>query len=358
LKFKVISFKCKGCGGPLRFNPTTNSLKCDFCGGVEKIELKEGRVEAYPLESGLRLIDNKRINSREVKCIRCGASFSLDYDMVSSNCPYCTTPAITEFVKPIKPNSLIPFAITPKEAQSRFKSWVGSLWFAPTRLKEFVDGNKKLTALYLPYWAFNANAYTRYRGERGDIYFVTVQRRVIVNGREQIVYEQEPRIRWTPVSGEVSNSFRDLEVSATKRLPVGLLESLSPWNVKNLIPFDVKYLLGFVSREYTIELRDGFMRAKLIMERVIDRTIRRDIGGDQQQIHYRDINYSDEEYKNVLFPVYTADFKWKGEDYIYLINGQSGKVVGERPYSILKITLLVIVIVTILAIAIYIDSHR
>jgi len=342
----------------LRFNPITNSLKCDFCGGVEKIELKGGRVESYPLESGLTILDNKRIDSREIQCIRCGASFTLAYDMVSSNCPYCTTPAITEFVKPIKPNSLIPFAITPKEAQSRFKSWVGSLWFAPSRLKEFVDGNKRLTALYLPYWAFNANAYTKYSGERGDTYFVTVQKQVVINGKEQIVYEKEPRIRWTPVRGEVSNSFRDLEVTATKRLPIGLLESLSPWNTERLIPFDLKYLLGFVSREYTVSLQKGFIRAKSKMESIIDSTIRRDIGGDQQKIDYKDTIYSDEEYKNVLFPVYTADFKWKGEDYIYLINGQSGKVIGERPYSILKITLLILTIVATLAIAIYIDSHK
>lgn len=342
----------------MRFNPITNSLKCDFCGGVEKIELKGGRVESYPLESGLTILDNKRIDSREIQCIRCGASFTLAYDMVSSNCPYCTTPAITEFVKPIKPNSLIPFAITPKEAQSRFKSWVGSLWFAPSRLKEFVDGNKRLTALYLPYWAFNANAYTKYSGERGDTYFVTVQKQVVINGKEQIVYEKEPRIRWTPVRGEVSNSFRDLEVTATKRLPIGLLESLSPWNTERLIPFDLKYLLGFVSREYTVSLQKGFIRAKSKMESIIDSTIRRDIGGDQQKIDYKDTIYSDEEYKNVLFPVYTADFKWKGEDYIYLINGQSGKVIGERPYSILKITLLILTIVATLAIAIYIDSHK
>jgi len=342
----------------LRFNPATNSLKCDFCGGVEKIELKKGRVEAYPLESGLKLIDNVKIDNREVKCIRCGAFFTLAYDIVSSNCPYCTTPAITEFVKPIKPNSLIPFAITPKEAQERFKRWIGSLWFAPNRLKEFVDGNKKLTALYLPYWAFNADTYTKYSGERGDIYFVTVQRRVIVNGREQIVYEQEPRIRWTPVRGEVRNIFRDLEVSATKSLPISLLESLSPWNTQNLIPFNLKYLLGFIAREYTISLRDGYSRAKIKMERVIDSSIRRDIGGDQQQIHYKDTLYENEEYKNVLFPIYTAEFKWKGEDYIYLINGQSGKVVGERPYSIVKIALLIIFILALIGVAVYIDSRQ
>ncbi len=78
------------------------------------------------------------------------------------------------------------------------------------------------------------------------------------------------------------------------------------------------------------------------MEDIIDRTIRRDIGGDHQRIEYRDTLYRDEEYKGVLFPIYRAEFRWKGEDYIYLINGQSGRVVGERPYSAFKITLLVL----------------
>jgi len=357
LKFKVISFKCQGCGGALRFSPTINSLKCDFCGGVEKIELKGGLVESYPLKSGLKFRDNIKIDNREVSCIRCGASFTLAYDIVSSNCPYCETPVVTDFIKLIKPNSLIPFQITPKEAQSRFKRWIGSLWFAPDRLKDFVDGNRKLLALYIPYWAFNAKTYTKYSGERGDIYFVTVERRVVIDGREQIVYEKEARVKWTPVSGEVSNSFRDLEVSATKVLPINLLESLSPWNLVKAIPFNPKYLLGFISREYTIALQDGFNRAKRKMEIVIDRTVRRDIGGDHQRIEYRDTLYRDEEYKGVLFPIYRAEFRWKGEDYIYLINGQSGRVVGERPYSAFKITLLVLAIAILIGLAIYIDMY-
>ncbi len=93
------------------------------------------------------------------------------------------------------------------------------------------------------------------------------------------------------------------------------------------------------------------------MEIVIDRTVRRDIGGDHQRIEYRDTLYRDEEYKGVLFPIYRAEFRWKGEDYIYLINGQSGRVVGERPYSAFKITLLVLAIAILIGLAIYIDMY-
>ncbi len=93
------------------------------------------------------------------------------------------------------------------------------------------------------------------------------------------------------------------------------------------------------------------------MEIVIDRTVRRDIGGDHQRIEYRDTLYRDEEYKGVLFPIYRAEFRWKGEDYIYLINGQSGRVVGERPYSIIKIATLLLTI-SLIVLSIYIYSNR
>jgi len=353
VKFKAKNFICKNCGGTLRFDPVSDELKCDFCGSIEHINRSNIEIKEYDYKEGLSKLSTKKVDSREIICNKCGAKIELESYLISSNCPYCNTPLITDFTKPIEPKSLIPFNITQKDAQERFKKWIGSLWFAPTQLKDFVDGNRKLTGYYLPYWTFDSQTETRYSGERGDIYFVKVQRRVEINGREEIVEEEEPRIRWTPVRGEVYNSFDDITVGASKTLPHSLLDSLAPWNTKELIPFNQKYLSGFVSEEYSIDLNDGFRYAKKEMERIIIRTIKADIGGDQQRIGYMKTEYNNITYKDVLFPIYSAEFKWKGKVYDYLINGQSGKVVGERPYSIVKISIAIISCLTLLAILYY-----
>lgn len=351
MKFKSINFTCKSCGGPLQYVPATNSLVCSFCSTSQPIEKSNEEIVEHDFKEALNSLNVHKTQKfeREIKCSKCSATFTITPYSVSTNCPYCHTPAITEFTQPIKPESILPFSISQKEAQEKFRKWIGSLWFAPKELKDFVDGHQKLLGYYLPYWTYDAKTITRYRGQRGDIYYVTVKRRVMINGREQIVNQREPRIHWTPVQGVVYNDFDDITIEASKTVSHTILDGLAPWNTHKLVPFNEKYLSGFESEEYTIGLDNGFEYAKMKMDITIHQSIRRDIGGDQQQIDSKQTQYKDVTYKSTLFPIWTAKFKWKGKTYNYAINGQTGKVVGERPYSWLKITLFVIMVASILA---------
>ena len=341
MKFKSINFTCKNCGAPLRFSPIDNSLKCEFCQSSESIDSSIKDIKEYDLNEALRELNqhHEKEITKEVKCSKCSATFTMNPYSFSSNCPYCGTPAIIDFVKDITPQSLLPFQLSQKEAKKAFKKWVGSLWFAPSKLTKFLSDNEKLKGYYLPYWTYDAKTVSDYNGQRGDIYYVTVERTVIVDGREVRQSVQEPRVQWTPVSGRVYNEFDDITIGASKTISYAILDNLSPWYTEKLVPFNEKYLAGFTSEEYTIGLDNGFELAKVKMNSVIRQTVRHDIGGDQQQISSLRTNYHDTSYKNVLFPIWTAQFKWKDKTYNYAINAQTGKVSGERPYSWLKIAL-------------------
>jgi len=341
VKFTPINFTCKNCGAPLRFSPIHNSLDCEFCSTQESIEQSVESIKEYDLQDALQYLatHEEQAIEKNITCNKCAGSFTMTPYSVSSNCPYCGTPAITNFVKEITPKSLLPFQVSQKEAQKFFKKWVGSLWFAPSKLKKFLDGDKKLEGYYLPHWTYDAETSTQYRGQRGDIYYVMVEKTVVVNGRQEQRRVQESRIKWTAVSGHVSQAFDDITIGASKTISNAILDNLAPWHTDVLVPFNQKYLSGFDSEEYTVGLDNGFELAKVKMNRVIRGRIRSDIGGDQQQISSMDTHYSDTSYKSVLFPIWTARFQWKNKTYNYAINGQTGKVTGERPYSWLKIAL-------------------
>ena len=349
MKFQSINFTCKNCGGPLRYVPSTDSLICPFCSTQEPIEKSNQVIEGYDFNNALTHLDKqqKQKIEKEIKCTKCSAIFTLTPYSISSNCPYCGTPAITEFTQKITPKSILPFNVTHKDAQEKFRKWIGSLWFAPTELKHLVDGHGQLTGYYLPYWTYDSQTTTQYSGQRGDIYYITVEKRVIINGREQIIQEKEPRIKWRPVRGIVYNSFDDITVGASKTISHTILDSLAPWDTTKLIPFNEKYLSGFESEEYTIGLDSGFEFAKMQMDITIRNSIKQDIGGDQQQIDRKQTSYHDVTYKNTLFPIWTAKFKYKNKIYNYAINAQNGKIVGERPYSWSKIISLIIFIMII-----------
>ena len=359
MKFKSINFTCKSCGAPLRFSPIHNSLDCEFCATKESIETSIEAIKEYDLETALHSLnkhDEKEIN-KTVSCNKCAATFSMTPYSFSSNCPYCNTPAITDFVKEITPKSLLPFQVSHEKAQTLFKKWIGSLWLAPSKLKKFAQGEEKLKGYYLPHWTYDANTHTRYQGQRGDIYYVQVEKTVTVNGRQEYRTVQEARIRWTSVSGSVSNAFDDITIGASKTISYAILDKLSPWYTEVLVPFNEKYLSGFHSEEYTVGLDNGFELAKVKMNSIIRQDIRTDIGGDQQQISAMKTKYSNTSYKNVLFPIWTAQFKWKDKTYNYAINGQTGKVSGERPYSWLKIAAIVGTLGGGAGGAIYVDQH-
>jgi len=351
MRFSSINFTCNSCGAPLKFSPATGKLTCEFCQNSTEILSQKIQIQEYDLRTALAELGHNQPKeiSKEISCTKCGSSFSLTPYSVSTNCPYCDTPNITEFVNSITPEAILPFIITHQEAKTIFKKWIGSLWFAPNALKTLVDTEKKMTGYYLPYWTYDADTTTAYRGQRGDIYYVTVQHRRIVNGREQIVSVQEPRIRWTPTQGRVSRYFDDITVEASETLSRKILVALGHWDTSQAKPFDEKYLSGFESEEYAIGLDNGFEMAQAKMNAIIRGDIRRDIGGDRQQIDQMQTEYRQATFKNMLFPVWTTHFTFKGKEYYYAINGQTGEITGERPYSYTKIILFIISIVAVIA---------
>jgi hypothetical protein len=103
-------------------------------------------------------------------------------------------------------------------------------------------------------------------------------------------------------------------------------------------------------------LADGHGEARDRMSNVIVHDVRRDIGGDEQRVHDVDTDWRDETFKHILLPVWMAAYKYNGKSYRFLVNGQTGEVQGERPWSIWKIALVVIVVLSLGLGAIYLSD--
>jgi hypothetical protein len=351
MRFTAINFTCSSCGAPQKFSPATGKLTCEFCSTQVSIALSQDIIHEYDFTEALHTLNDKENQSitKDVNCNKCAGFFTLTPYSFSSNCPYCGTPAITEFIQEITPKSLIPFKLTHEKAQGLFFKWVKSRWFAPSAFKRYLNDQQNLSGYYLPYWTYDSDTVSAYDGLRGDIYYVTVAKTVVENGRHRQIQVQEARVNWVSVKGTVEVGFDDVTIGASKTISRAILDSLEPWDTTALVGFDEMYLSGFEAEEYTIGLDNGFEFAKAKMSYVIEDNIRYDIGGDQQQIHAIKTNHNNITYKNVLFPLWTASFEWKGKSYHYAINAQSGKVVGERPYSSVKIFFAVLSVIIIVS---------
>jgi hypothetical protein len=94
-----------------------------------------------------------------------------------------------------------------------------------------------------------------------------------------------------------------------------------------------------------VSLKSGFREAKSIMENAITGLIHRDIGGDHQRIHTRHTDHVGVTFKHTLLPIWVANYRYHERLFQVLVNGRTGKVAGDRPWSWWKIARLAVLII-------------
>jgi len=344
-------FPCDNCGSDLRYAPGTELMKCDHCGSEQHIIGHESDYTGTAMaeldyrkaiREGLSDFDTEEVQT--FTCVNCGAHVEFEGDSHSTECPFCATPVVggTGTERLLKPSAVLPFHLTEREARDAMTEWLGGLWFAPNGLAEYARKGRALEGIYVPYWTYDADTRTQYRGQRGTIYYVTKRVRVMVDGKPQIRNQRVQKIRWTGVSGRVARFFDDILVLASQSLPKSYTDALAPWDLSQIEPFQAEYLAGFTAEAYTVSLEDGFAEAERVMNRMIERDVKFDIGGDRQRITSLNTQVGTLTFKHILLPVWMAAYKYQGKTYRFVVNGQTGSVKGERPYSAFKIALAII----------------
>ncbi|UWQ30952.1 TFIIB-type zinc finger domain-containing protein [Leisingera sp. M523] len=333
-------FPCEQCGADYSYDPAAGTLTCGHCGHSESIRSGPWKGTAlqeldFAAAAADRLPEAEIEVTRVSTCPNCAAQVEFDPDTHAKECPFCATPVVTGTgeSRHIKPKGVLPFAIPERAAHKAMTDWLGGLWFAPSGLREYARKGRRMQGIYVPYWTYDAQTRSRYSGQRGTVYYVTETYQQ--DGETKT--RQVSKVRWTPVSGRVQRFFDDVLVLASNSLPKRYTEALEPWDLSQLEPYQPQYLAGFRAEAYTVDLETGFAEAGQKMDRVIERDVRFDIGGDRQRISDIDTQVSEVTFKHILLPVWLAAYKYRGKTYRFVINGQSGRVQGERPYSAVKI---------------------
>ncbi len=345
-------FPCPQCGARLDYDPRVRGLACPYCGHEETIAKNSS---AAVLERDyLKYLDKQETDAvaipgreTQTRCTGCGAMVLLDAKVATDRCPFCSTHlenSPVAVVGMIAPECILPFCVDLRDARAAFTKWLSKLWFAPSELTRIATLGQ-LSGVYLPYWTYDTMTYTFYEGERGDNYTDYITQTVRdSNGNTRTETVPIVRTAWTNVSGEVQHFFDDVLVCASKSLPQGLIDDVEPWELAKLDAFLPDYLSGFKTERYAIGLKEGFQIAKSLIEPTIDTLVRRDIGGDHQRVREQKTKHSAITFKHLLLPVWVAVYRYHDRTFQILVNGRSGKVVGKRPWSTMKIVRLVILI--------------
>ncbi len=350
----TMTYPCGQCGARLEYAPGTTALRCPYCGHEQAVAAVDDDVideHDYVAWRSSPVKSTAHVGKHVLRCGRCAAT--TETDDLSTSCPFCGAPIVAEvdLAEQVAPEAVVPFGLDRGAAQAAIRTWVGSRWFAPNRLRK-VSAAELLKGTYLPHWTFDASTTTRYSGLRGEHYWETETYTDMVDGRPQTRTRQVMKTHWYPAAGVVARPFDDVVVVATRRLAPERLADLSPWLLENAVAYQPEYLSGYQTLRYDVEPDEGLEEAKQQMRSVIREDCRADIGGDEQQVHSMDTRYGDLMFKLMLLPVWLAAYLYAGKSWQVYVNAHTGQVVGERPYSVVKIAFAVLAALVVVGVVV------
>jgi len=320
-------------------------LKCPTCGAEQAVAPVADEVieeHSYDAWAHLPAKPVATIGAQVLRCQGCGAT--TETDLIAGACQFCggILMALTQPEGVIVPEAVVPFGMPKRAANDSFVKWVRSRWFAPGALKK-VGSTESIRGTYVPHWTFDAHTETDYTGERGEHYYTT-ETYTVSDGKGGTRTETRTvqHTRWWPAAGHVARDFDDVLVLGSTRIAPKLVEKSGPWSLDRAVAFNPDYLAGYSALRYDIDPDAGLVSAKAQMENVIRDDCRRDIGGDEQRMHRMDVQYLSTMFKLMLLPLWIASYVYAGKTFQVLVNANTGEVIGERPYSKLKIALAVI----------------
>ncbi|MGI8756803.1 MAG: hypothetical protein ACR2MB_13290 [Acidimicrobiales bacterium] len=353
------TYPCRQCGDQLVFDITSQKLACPSCGFSADIDVSSLVAPTeHDLASAMTKLRAAMATStapqvtgeKEIVCQNCGGHTTFTGSLTATRCPYCATPIqrddIGDAPARLPVDGVLPFRVDDKTAGAELEKWINSRWFAPSEFKKYKETGS-FTSIYAAYFTYDADTSTWYAGQRGDDYTVTVG-----SGDNR---HTETRTRWSSVSGQVANDFDDLAVLANDGFDHKRVKALEPWPTATAAPFSGEFVAGHLSRTYDRDAEACLPEARAEMDATINTTICRDIGGDHQRVSEARTTFHSLGFKHLLLPIWLLTVIFEGQPFQVFINGMTGEVQGQRPWSKVKIAAAIVaaIIVIVIVLVIY-----
>ena len=324
-----LSYKCPSCGAPLTYNAEINALHCEFCDSNLNISEIKDAVEASG-DTGFQWGDYKQNMSNEeipntvsYVCKSCGAEIITDGTTAATKCPYCdNVVVVSEKIEGIlKPNGIIPFKIDKNGLKDAIANYCKGKKLLP---KNFLNENKirEVQGVYVPFWLYDCHA-------DGDMSFEGTR----VRHWEDSSYEYTETSHYL-INCDGDMSFTKIPVDGSIKMDDALMDSIEPFNYNDLVAFEPGYLSGYLADRFDVDADASLPRATLRVKNSVAEVFRSTVIdfatvvpiSSNIALDKTDVNY-------VLLPVYLIRSKYEDKDYTFAVNGQTGKVIGNLPYS-------------------------
>lgn len=353
---QVTNYQCPACTGPLHYSAKSGKLACDYCGSsfdVAEIEALYARkeaeaaaakqaadakaeaaqaakaeaAEAAAASGGWDTSDLSRDWGAEAdglrvySCPSCGAELICDQSTAATACPYCGNPAIVpgQFSGALRPDYILPFRLSKDDAVQALRAHYKGKPFLP---RSFTSANhiEQIQGVYVPFWLFDG-------GAEGAASYRASNTNVFETGDYEIT-----ETRHYHVVRAGSLAFEKIPVDASSKMPDDHMDSIEPFDYAQLRPFSTAYLPGYLADKYDVTIDDSRDRADTRCRETLAQALRDTVTGYGACVTEReDIALRRGKVHYALLPVWMLSTKWRGQDFLFATNGQTGKLVGDLP---------------------------
>lgn len=328
---QITEYVCVACGGTLHFDTASGKMKCDYCDSVYSLE----EVKAYYAEEnkkneeqdGTLAAENswgEALDSMKAySCQACGAELVCDETTAATSCPYCGNAAIIpqQFKGMLRPKYVIPFKMDKKEAKNKLVGYCSGKKLLPDTFTEenHID---EIKGVYVPFWLYSGTV-------DADVKYNAKQEKT-----ERTQTEKITTTKFYDVRRKGGVSFEMIPTDASTAMADDLMDSIEPYDYSGIKDFEMEYLVGFLADKYDVSKEESKERARKRAENSALSMMRDTVKGYDsvtERETERNIHYIGEKQEYAMFPVWLLSTKWNDENFLFAINGQTGKMTGNLP---------------------------
>ena len=328
----IKEYKCPNCAGVVKFDSSAQKMKCPHCDaefeidGIESYQ-KELAVETkdrfgWDTESAGKAWEAAELDDLTTgSCPSCGAELVGDKNTVAMVCPSCGNSQIVikRLEGLLKPECLIPFKLDKKAAVEALKKFYQGKRLLPDSFREENHINS-IQGVYLPFWLFDAKA-------QGYVYYRATKTKSWSDARYNYL-----KTDFYSVVRDGSMAFEKIPVDGSEKMDNNYMDAIEPFDYAQLKGFSSAYLSGYLAEKYDVNAEESKERAGLRIKNTMETEFARSVTGYVSvKPESSVVNVEGGKVSYTLFPVWVLNTKYHKENYLFLMNGQSGRLVGRLP---------------------------
>ena len=338
---QITNYQCPACTGPLHFDAQSGKLSCDYCGSVfevqeiealyaDNLQAAEAAGAAVNEQSAEGTWDFSQdggwddAGMKSYSCPSCGAELICDATTAATSCPYCGNPTVVpaQFHGLLRPDYILPFKQSKEDAIQALRGYYKGKPLLP---RLFADNNhiEEVKGVYVPFWLFGGRV-------EADMTFNATRVHVHRHTNETVTETQHFQLHRV---GTVD--FDRIPADASSKMPDALMDAIEPFDYSEFQKFSTAYMPGFLAERYDMASDDVRERADKRAMSTASSMVAGTAGAGYSSctVAGQKLRLSRGKVKYALLPVWMLSTRYAGKNYIFAMNGQTGKFIGDLPIS-------------------------